>query len=190
VSGFERYAIQRLVDQATAAGIEVPDVLTSAMSHALGCASWAGQRWAELHPDAEQPICCYGAIDGPEKCFCWVPVFDVEQAEPVPPSSPEDLKVRGRMCGDCAFRKDSPEREHNWSEEALFELARTGEPFFCHDGMRRPLRWHHPDGRTVEASPHDWRPPKIGKLPYRADGSPGLLCAGWTAHAVRARAES
>jgi hypothetical protein len=187
VSSFERFAIQRLIDQAHRLGVDIPDDLNTAMTHAMGCHSWAGQHWAELNPDAEQPICCYGAVNGPDGCYCWTPVFDTEQADPRPPASPEDLTVRTRICGDCAFRKGSPERACSWSEDALFDLAATGEPFWCHDGMRRPVRWEHPDGRTVDGSPHDWQPARVGNVPYRADGSPGLLCAGWMARAGRAR---
>lgn len=87
------------------------------------------------------------------------------------------------MCGDCAFRKDSPERREAFLEEALMELPTTGQPFYCHEDMRRPVRWEHPDGRTVEGSTADWQPPIIGGLPYRLDGRPGLLCAGWAARA-------
>lgn len=55
--------------------------------------------------------------------------------------------------------------------------------------MRRPVRWEHPDGRTIDGSPDDWQPAIINGLPYRADGRPGLLCAGWAARAARTTAE-
>jgi hypothetical protein len=118
-------------------------------------------------------------------CYCWRPVFDVEQADPIPPASPDDIGVQARMCGDCAFRKGSPERAYEFEEEALFSLADEGTPFYCHDGMRRPVRWEHPDGRSIPGDPADWQPPMVCGLPYRTDGRPGLLCAGWAARAAR-----
>lgn len=58
--------------------------------------------------------------------------------------------------------------------------------FWCHQGIRRPVAYRHPDGRVrpVEDSA-DYRPP-MGKVaptgeqvPYRADGTPAERCAGW-----------
>lgn len=188
MSAFERYAAGRLVDQARAVGVEVPaELLATLDGHDP---SWPARWWAEHHR-ADEPIpCCDGsAVYGAQRCTCWQPVYEVEQAEPRPPKGPEDLRGRRRMCGDCAFRKDSPERSYAWGEEALFELADKGEPFWCHEGMRRPTYWRHPDGRTVPGSPHDWQPAQLGQIPYQADGSPGLLCAGWLARAARAQHE-
>jgi hypothetical protein len=115
-----------------------------------------------------------------------VPVFDVEQQRPRPPAGPEELAVQRALCGDCAFRKGSPERADEWTESALFDLAASSVPFWCHQGMRRPVRWEHPDGRTVAGSTDDWQPPMVAGIPYQADGTPGLLCAGWAARAARA----
>lgn len=185
LSAFERRAIERLVDQANALGVDVPKPIGDLLaSHGEG--NGGAVLWARAHPDEDGPGCCWGDIQkGAEGCTCWVPVFDVDQAEPVPPTSPEDIHIQRRMCGDCAFRKDSPERAEAYSEETLFELAATGTPFYCHDGMRRPVRWEHPDGRTIAGDPADWQPPMVAGLPYRVDGRPGLLCAGWAARASR-----
>lgn len=188
MSSFERYAIQRLIDQASALGVDVP-VEVHAILGGDHVISHGAREWARLHPD-EITGCCDGdALYGPERCTCWVAVYDGEQQPPRPPERAEELCVRDGMCGDCAFRKGSPERSDPWSEDALFELARGGQPFWCHDGMRRPVRWEHPDGRVVEGSPHDWQPPGVSGIPYRADGSPGLLCSGWMARLKRTASE-
>lgn len=143
--------------------------------------------WAAAHPDAEPTGCCFGELhDGPEGCTCWTPVYLEEQMPPRPATSVEDLTVQRRMCADCAFRKGSPERSDPWTEEDLFGQVLSGRPFWCHQGMRRPARWEHPDGRTVDGSPDDWRPPIVDGIPYQADGSPALLCAGWASRAARA----
>lgn len=188
MSDFERYAVQRLLDQAAAVGVDVSGMSAGSMCNPGG--STGARQWSRLHPDADPVGCCMGeALDGPEGCTCWRPVYEVDQAEPRPPQCNEDLLVQVRMCGDCAFRKDSPERADKWSEDALFDLARGGKPFWCHQGMRRPIRHVHPDGRVVDGDTADWNPPSVQGIPYQADGSPGLLCAGWMAHAVRAHVE-
>ncbi|HET8684993.1 MAG TPA: hypothetical protein VFM54_24435 [Micromonosporaceae bacterium] len=188
VSAFERHAVQRLVDKATDLGVEVPGAV-SGIVHISHAGSAGARLWAEQHPDDDRPPCCYSSVDGHDRCTCWVPVWNGTQRPPRPPRQPEDVCAQRRMCGDCAFRKDSPERAEGWREEALFDLARGGTPFWCHQGMRQPVRWEHPDGRTVPGDPADWQPPMASGIPYQLDGSPGLLCAGWVAHAARAAEE-
>jgi hypothetical protein len=184
VSAFERHAVQLLVDRARAAGVEVPKDIERLCTKTEG--SGGAMLWAAAHPDYEDDGCCWGTVlNGPEGCLCWVPVFEAEQRPPRPPQCAEDLSVQRRMCGDCAFRRDSPERADEWSEQALFDLAASSVPFWCHQGMRRPVRWEHPDGRTIGGSMADWQPPMVSGIPYQADGTPGLLCAGWAARAAR-----
>lgn len=192
MSGFESYAVERLLGQARAAGVPIPpelEDLAARMPTASGAPvlghgpSWPAERYAELHPDPpiEATTCCYGSsLSGdPARCTCWEPVYQLEQAEPVPPTSAAELLVRPGLCGDCAFRPGSPERAEEYSREALYALADRGEPFWCHDGMRQPLLWRHPDLGDLPGSPDDWHPPTSGGIPYRADGRPALLCAGW-----------
>lgn len=189
MSDFERHAIAELIGRATGFGIEIPEQLQSLLCG--GTSGHAAVTYAEQHPDDDDATvpesmrwCCDGsAMRGLDACTCWVPVYEQEQAEPVPPASPGDITVRDRGCGDCAFRADSPERQTPWQEDALFRLADTGTPFWCHDGMRRPLRWEHPAGPVLDGDPDDWHPPKHSGVPYRADGRPALLCAGWAARA-------
>jgi hypothetical protein len=189
MSDFERFAIERVITKATAVGVPVP----AQIMHLCGTINHGAKLYAEAHPDdvgvpAELLGCCIGVACGElSDCTCWVPEFDDEQVEPRPPTCPEDLEVAPRMCGDCAFRNGSPERETKFEEEALFALADNGQPFWCHQGMRKPARWRHPGGPVVDGDKDDWTPPKISGVPYRADGAPGLLCAGWMARTIRVK---
>lgn len=193
MSAFEKAAIQHLIDQATQLGVPIPAEVHAALVVAGQHGSGVGARtWVELHPDQdtwppEARGCCIGsAVYGAGRCTCWTPVFELEQADPQPPECPDDLTAQPRMCGDCAFRKGSPERAVTYSEEMLFALAASKTPFWCHQEMRRPARWVHPQLGSVPGSDDDWQPPTVDGIPYRADGRPGLLCAGWIARAARA----
>ncbi len=187
MSSFERYAVARLIEQARGAGVAVPDTILCMIDRK---GPYPAREWARLHPDDETAGCCYGsAMDGQDACTCWVAVYDVEQTEPRKPTGLGDIAPRPSMCADCAFRPGSPERGDTFTREALLELPLRGDPFWCHEGMRRPARWEHPDGRVMAGSPDDWHPARIGSvpIPYRADGSPALLCAGWAALAAHAK---
>ncbi len=143
-----------------------------------------GKDW----PDAGEGICCVGAaMRGPQGCTCWVPVYDLEQAEPIPARP----VPRPAPCADCAYRPDSPEQRGeshvNGDADELERILRGDIPFHCHDGIRRPLRHEHRSdegpwtGAVVEGSAADYCPPIIDGVPYRADGSPAFVCAGWAA---------
>lgn len=183
MSAFEQAAIARVVDKARALGVDVPDEVAQ-IACGFGTSTAGGRAWVDANP-GQDIWCCIGALhNGPDACTCWVPEYDVEQLPPrlgVP-------EVRERMCGDCAFRPGSPERAEEYSEETLLELALTGTPFWCHDGMRRPSRWRHPELGVVDGRTDDWQPAMLGPLPFRADGRPALLCAGWAAHGRAAMA--
>lgn len=129
------------------------------------------------------------AVTGGESCSCWVPVFNRPQTTPDLGSTPG---VMPRMCGDCAYRKGSPEREGNPAangDAALLErITVTGEQFWCHDGLRRQTGWTHPSGIEVPLPPEgvdNFDPPIVAGVPYRADGTAGALCAGWSARRAR-----
>lgn len=133
-------------------------------------------------PDPIDGGCCDGsAIKGPQYCTCWEPRFDLEQ-QPVIEGDPG---TRDAMCSDCAFKPGSPERQgderYNGDPEFLDRIVMTGERFFCHAGIRRAVRLVHPSGAEVELPPGDYRPLIEDGVPYKADGSPGDLCAGWAA---------
>lgn len=135
--------------------------------------------------------CCYGAdVYGPGNCTCWTPVYDLDQTEPDPLAvrllaAGVTPTVRPTMCGDCAYRPASPEKagdpEHAGDAESLEDLAASGTPFWCHDGMRRPVRWVHPSGAEIPGHEAAYDPPLVAAVPYRADGQPGYQCAGWDA---------
>ncbi|MEW2383361.1 hypothetical protein AB0873_14900 [Micromonospora sp. NPDC047707] len=187
-SDFERRAISRLVDKATALGVPVPPELTG-LAAGRGCGQGNGGAilWARANPDADGAGCCWGdAMNGPEGCTCWVPRYPVAQADPRLPVQPGDIQVRPRMFADCAFRPDSPEQAEAYTREALLSLPEDGQPFWCHQDMRRPTRWEHPDGRRVDGDAADYQPPIVAGVPFRTDGQAGLLCAGWAAHGRRA----
>lgn len=190
MSDFERMAVGRLLDQARSLGIQPPP---SVEAFICGGVNGGAHLYAAEHPDDTGVLpamlgCCEGAaLGGLADCTCWIPVYAEEQAEPRPPQSPSDLRARSRPCSDCAFRRNSPERSSEWEEEALLSLPESGDPFWCHDGMRKPWAWRHPStGLLIDADPADYQPPQRAGIPYRADGSPGLLCAGWMARAAKA----
>lgn len=129
-------------------------------------------------------LCCDGyANRGPGHCTCWEPVYDLEQ-QPIQQGAPNQ---RASMCGDCAFRADSPER----TGDPRFECSGDGDlddlvydlrcGFYCHQGMRRIVAHVHPSGARVEAPPGGYAPPINGPLSWQADGSPAEHCAGLAA---------
>ena len=133
-------------------------------------------------------MCCYGAaLNGKDRCTCWEPVYDVEQqvlrpGMPLPP-------IPVRMCADCAYRPNSPERsgEEGYAadREMLDDLVSSGEPFLCHRGMRLPAKWVHPSGAEIAGHPAGYDPPFLDGIPYKSDGTPGEICAGWLLRRVK-----
>jgi hypothetical protein len=131
--------------------------------------------------------CCEGAAyDGPTACTCWEAEYDAEQ---VPPDEAAEPVTRAEMCADCAFRPDSPERSgDDRYEHSDGDLAGL-DHFWCHQGMRKPARWRHPLGITVEADVDAYNPPRRVRevdgervaVPYKANGSPGDRCGGFDA---------
>lgn len=145
---------------------------------------------AENFPPAGDGSCCYGAaIYGPHRCTCWTPVYDLDQ-QPVDGQSVKLLAAgvepvtRRLMCEDCAYRPGSPERSGDPSyvgdADRLEEIA-AADRFWCHQGIRKPVKWRHPSGVEIDAHPGAYRPPSHDGVPYRADGTPAELCAGWDA---------
>jgi hypothetical protein len=139
-------------------------------------------------PDAGNGMCCDGAaVMGPQYCTCWERVYDLEQQPP----APDVPAARGTMCADCAYRPGSPERSgdtrYTGDQDTLNGIVRTGQAFFCHQGMRRIVALVHPSGARVdvgEAHPGAYDPPIEDSQPYKADGTPGDLGGGWTARRV------
>lgn len=150
----------------------------------------AATGWQNDFPDTGG-ICCIGAaMGGPSDCTCWTPEYDLDQGDPDEQSirllaAGIQPVTRRIMCGDCAYRPDSPERSgdetYQGDPEFLADLAGTGDRFWCHQGMRCVVRWVHPSGAVHAGHPGAYAPPIVNAVPYRADGSPGELCAGWDA---------
>lgn len=137
-------------------------------------------------PDPVNGACCDGsAVKGPQYCTCWAPVFDMEQQV----VRPGERGQRAGLCHDCAYRPGSPERSgderYNGDQAFLDRIVAAGEPFHCHQGIRRVVKLVHPSGAEVEVPPGDYRPPQVAGVPYKADGSPGDLCAGWAARRLK-----
>lgn len=148
---------------------------------------------AVLAPAIEHldPCCAGFGFRGPEFCTCWAAVYEPVPVAPALATQPTTME---RMCGDCAFRRDSPERrgdQHaasNW--EGLQRLVETESPFWCHDGLPRLKGWSHPPSGIWIPQPgtvDDYRPTIVDDVPYRADGHAGSRCAGWAAAVDRQR---
>lgn len=131
-------------------------------------------------PDPLAP-CCYGSADSEDGtgCTCWTSVLDREATRDVQEGpSP----IRSVMCGDCAYRPGSPEREEEGGDPPDYTLR---QPFYCHTGMPRAVGYRHPAlGDAVVPAPtdDDYRPMIRNGLAWQADGRPAVLCAGWAAH--------
>ena len=181
-NSLERRLVNDVVALARATGTQIPGNI-QILHERINDASWTypQRRWVELYPDDHRGACCDSNAMDLQRCTCWEPVFDVEQAAPRPPGSPGDVPVRLDKCADCAFRPGSPERADEHLAGQLYDNARAGVPFWCHQGMRRPRLWRHPDGREIPGQPDDWQPPVHGGVAFQADGSPAELCAGWAA---------
>lgn len=138
-------------------------------------APWETEDW----PEGWVPCCMGSANGGPRGCTCWEPVFDLEQ-QPIQPEIRDVVRDRG--CDDCAYRPGSPERADPGEAAELEEHVARGEIFWCHQGIRCAIAYHHPDGRIYDPGVRqDYRPPLTpapDSRPYKADGT---LCAGWWA---------
>lgn len=138
--------------------------------------------------DAGKRMCCVQAAeDGPLACICWKPVYDEDQAEP---DTAALAGANEKMCADCAYRPRSPERTGDPTFKGdtaeLDRIVKAGEPFWCHQGLRRPVKWVHPSGAEIPGHPAAYRPPIRGHIPYKADGSPADLCGGWMLRRMKA----
>lgn len=124
--------------------------------------------------------CCYGSVVyGPDRCTCWEPIYDTEQADADLSTEPT---TRAKRCHDCAFRPDSPERATEDGREELEDIVgNLDRTFWCHQGMRKVIGYRHPDGREKPADPDydSYEPLKHDAIAYNADGSAGARCAGW-----------
>jgi hypothetical protein len=140
----------------------------------------------------EMPCCDGSAFGDPSDCTCWEPEHDLDQV-PADQLVARAPGLRSSTCDDCAYRGGSPERrgeDHVVGDAATLQiLVERNEPFVCHQGMRRVVRFRHPSGATWVPD-HDnleaaYRPPIVRGVPYKADGTPADLCAGWASARLR-----
>lgn len=124
--------------------------------------------------ELEEPCCMTAAATDMEDCLCWKPVRDKRRQQPK--EGPNE--VRARMCEDCAYRPDSPERAAIGGDVPYFD---SRAPFFCHQGVPLVLSYRHPSGAVRDAEPGDYDPFRAKDRIFRANGQPGQLCAGWAA---------
>lgn len=136
------------------------------------------------------PCCAGSAMFGPDRCTCWREVYDLDQQPPRTDllallAAGIQPNTRPMMCADCAYRPGSPEKVgadgYAGDAEFLESIAASGERFWCHQGIRRPIKLVHPSGAEIPAHAGAYDPPKHAGIPLRADGTPAELCAGWAA---------
>lgn len=138
---------------------------------------------------AELRQCCIGAVEeGPVGCSCWEPIYDLKQQDVIEGDMPGQ---RTEMCVDCAYRPDSPERSgddrHSCSDDGELDgIARGNAPFWCHQGLRKPIAFKHLSLGVVVPTDTDAYDPPFRiidgfKVPIKADGTAGNRCAGWLA---------
>jgi hypothetical protein len=156
----------------------------------MGCLNAADALVPDYCPDPcpdGVPCCDSYAYYGPRFCVCWVRIYD-QPREPAQPDMPRT--TRASMCSDCAFRPGSPERTDSSdavadSTDLMMIVHNPGQIFWCHDGMPRIIALEHPNGMRVDVPTEDgvvaYDPVIIAGVPYRGDGSPGLMCAGLAA---------
>lgn len=144
--------------------------------------------WPET-PDAGS--CCAGsAINGPTRCTCWTPQWAPQHQVQAAAQLDAPTRVCEQMCADCAYRPGSPERGGDPAAAANADdldriVAVDGQVFFCHQGMRKPVTWHHPSGMSIPGKPMDYQPVKVGLRWYQSDGQPAMICAGWAARRAK-----
>jgi hypothetical protein len=125
-------------------------------------------------PEQTEPCCATAAMTDMESCTCWV---DVVWPEPEPDVEHGPSPLRDRLCGDCAFRKDSPERQAIGGDQLPYGPQQV---FTCHAGMPKvTARVHAPTGVTVRPELDDYQPVSRGRQSWQADGQPAEICAGW-----------
>jgi hypothetical protein len=87
---------------------------------------------------------------------------------------------------DELLDRDAHRTAVDYGGERLAELVDKGEPFYCHQSLRKIVKWRHPVGAEVDGHPGSYDPPiVVGPMeqfvPMKADGIPADICAGWWA---------
>lgn len=128
-------------------------------------------------PDPVLPCCETSAHTDGEECTCWTSRLTVEPTDRLQEGPPV---IRRTMCGDCAYRPGSREREEADGDPPGYSRAR---PFYCHTGMARAVGYSHPDvpGEVPDVTNSDYRCYLFADRAWKANGAPAELCAGWAA---------
>ena len=158
------------------------------MSFVCGGHNPTAEYWPNPEKWSGELYCCWGVINSGDyrDCSCWEPIYDLEQQ----PVTIAEAGCRTVPCHDCAYRVDSPERQGDESvvgdDYELQRIVALGQPFWCHQGIRRPVAFvHYPTGIVVPGDAADYRPPMRQSRPYKADGTPADMCAGWASRRLR-----
>lgn len=120
--------------------------------------------------DGEGDACTVGCFCSGAGVITTAQAAEVAKDDPDPRWRPRPLppvpKFTGRRCHDCAFRRDSPERDRGLGTEAeLVESLAGGSDFamfFCHQGMHHGAQGYVPRQKDRSGAPI---------------GHP--ICAGW-----------
>lgn len=131
----------------------------------------------EFHapPEAENSCCMGAAFTDGERCTCWVAISYPEQEE----RQEGPMNICRKMCHDCAYRNDSPERAD--AGGAVPDYGRD-RPFVCHQGTPITTVWVHPmTGVTRKPERDSYVIAQADGRTWLADGRPGEFCAGWAA---------
>lgn len=181
----ERRALAGLVAEADRLGLgdQVPAMMRDLVD-GHGPSNGGAILWNRAHPDDPTPRDCCDPqrVKGAAYCVCWEPEYNTTQQPLTEPGDGEMTTRPGGMCGDCAYRPGSDEMQYPLVREALLDLGLTGGMFFCHDGMRTPTLWRHPDGRSIPGADGDYDQvvDDLGR-PYRTNGRVAFICAGFAA---------
>lgn len=119
--------------------------------------------------DQVVPCCSAAAHSGGDRCTCWV----IELVRPQQPIQEGPTNVRQRACGDCAYRRDSVERQRGE------EPNPGGGMIFCHwDGPEVLRAVHPPSGHSIPFEPGEAYDPIVHRdRAWKGDGRPQDWCA-------------
>ncbi|GAB2906956.1 hypothetical protein GCM10027047_01520 [Rhodococcus aerolatus] len=121
------------------------------------------------------PCCTGGSFTDAERCEQWHPVLDEQPSTEVEHGP---MAIAETLCHDCAYRPGSPERAQQGGDQLDASIR---QPFTCHQGMARAVRYEHPNGHTRPGEPGDYRPVERGGQAWRTGGTLAQHCAGWAA---------
>lgn len=124
-------------------------------------------------PPTPDSLCCYAAAVYGDRCDCWRPVIAPHPTQHIEHGP---MPVQPTRCGDCAYRRDSPERQELDGDPMPYTPGRV---FLCHTGMPKVTHWVHPSGFVIETDSDDYKPIMLDVRAWQADGRPAIVCAGW-----------